>query len=546
MVFLLVGVSTALWAPRLSGPIDLRYDGGVYYILGTSLAEGKGYRLLNEPGEIQAVQYPPLLPALVAVEQKILGTNDPAVVGHWLRLTYFGLFTAYVLAAYTMARQFLAPVYAGYVGVIAASNLDNLFLSDLLFADVPYGLAACLLVILNRRDTARASAGAALAGVAAYLLRTTGIALLAAWAGESLLRRRWQQAAWRGAIAAAPVLAWQGYIRHVESGPEYRQPAYAYQRAPYQFYNVSYATNIRLVDGFSPETGDGSVRGLVARGLRNLPLMPATLGEGISGRKGNYYMIAVWLRDKTGLGHLEDGSDVTKWLVTALGCLVLVGLGNWARRGEWFFPLFLGASLVLICLTPWPGQFPRYLTPLSPFLTVPALLVLFRFRDWARARLPGDWKGLALLPLALFLFVTLEAGATGLKYGFVDRSQNTGKLFFYDPAWAEYDRALAWLGGRAQSGEVIATWAPHWAYLWTGRLAVMPPMVPDAAEAQRLLDSVPVTYLIVDEFHFMYDLDGHTVGGKYTDLLPLRNADQWEPIYCPEASATLVYRRKGR
>ncbi len=38
-----------LWIPRLHGPIDMRWDGGVYYVLGTSLAEGKGYRLLNEP-----------------------------------------------------------------------------------------------------------------------------------------------------------------------------------------------------------------------------------------------------------------------------------------------------------------------------------------------------------------------------------------------------------------------------------------------------------------------------------------------------------------
>ena len=58
------------------GPLDLRYDAGVYYILGTSLAEGHGYRLLSEPGQIQAVQYPPLLPALVAIHQRLSGTND--------------------------------------------------------------------------------------------------------------------------------------------------------------------------------------------------------------------------------------------------------------------------------------------------------------------------------------------------------------------------------------------------------------------------------------------------------------------------------------
>ncbi len=58
----------------------------VYYVLGTSLAEGKGYRLLNEPGEIQANQYPPLLPLIIAAHQIVLGTSDPHVVGPWLRL----------------------------------------------------------------------------------------------------------------------------------------------------------------------------------------------------------------------------------------------------------------------------------------------------------------------------------------------------------------------------------------------------------------------------------------------------------------------------
>jgi hypothetical protein len=53
---ILAAVALAMWAPRLRGSIDLRYDAGVYYILGTSLAEGKSYRLLNEPGEISALQ----------------------------------------------------------------------------------------------------------------------------------------------------------------------------------------------------------------------------------------------------------------------------------------------------------------------------------------------------------------------------------------------------------------------------------------------------------------------------------------------------------
>ena len=41
-VLLLLGA--IIWLPRLNGPLDLRWDAGTYYVLGTSLAEGRGYR----------------------------------------------------------------------------------------------------------------------------------------------------------------------------------------------------------------------------------------------------------------------------------------------------------------------------------------------------------------------------------------------------------------------------------------------------------------------------------------------------------------------
>jgi hypothetical protein len=39
---LVVAAAILLWVPRQAGSIDLRWDGGVYYLLGTSLAEGRG------------------------------------------------------------------------------------------------------------------------------------------------------------------------------------------------------------------------------------------------------------------------------------------------------------------------------------------------------------------------------------------------------------------------------------------------------------------------------------------------------------------------
>ena len=42
----------ASWAPRAGGSLAFRWDGAVYYALGTSLAEGMGYigPLASQPG----------------------------------------------------------------------------------------------------------------------------------------------------------------------------------------------------------------------------------------------------------------------------------------------------------------------------------------------------------------------------------------------------------------------------------------------------------------------------------------------------------------
>lgn len=105
----------------------------MYYILGTSIAEGKGYRLLNEPGEIQAIQYPPMLPLVVAVHQWVLGSSDPLVVGPWLRLSSFAIFFGYTVTTCAVLRYYL-PLKVALVGVmICLLHLHMYFMSDLLY-----------------------------------------------------------------------------------------------------------------------------------------------------------------------------------------------------------------------------------------------------------------------------------------------------------------------------------------------------------------------------------------------------------------------------
>jgi hypothetical protein len=546
---LLLGLSLALWLPRLRGSIDLRYDGGFYYILGTSLAQGKGYRLLNEPGDAQAVQYPPLLPAFVALHQWALGTADPAVVGPWLRRSYCLVFVLYVLAVYALARQYLSAAPACLVAAITALYFHTYFLSDLLFAEVPFALATVLFALCHRRPERPASfALTALLGVTAYLLRTAGIALLAAWVAEGLCRKRWKQAALRAAVALLPLAAWQAYISHVTSGFEYRHPAYPYQRAPYLHYNVSYAESVRRVAEWSPDRGGASAGDVARRFVHNLAGMPPTLGEGVTTGRGFLQLLVAGAQGRLGVSLLPP------WVVaiplTALGCLTLAGAALLARR-EYLIPLYVTASIGLICLTPWSGEFLRYLAPLTPFLALCLLHLLVSFHEYCLLRWPGRWRQVGSVALALTVAVALGTELLAALHVYKLRQQRghvyagpwggcAERLFYYDRAWADYDAALAWLKGQARPGEVVATSAPERVYLYTGLKAVMPPLEVDPAQAQRLLDAVPVTYVIVDDLGFA------DVTRRYTGPTIRRHPGLWQPVYQVPGSNTHVYRRVGR
>src|SRR4051812_46294714 len=240
------------WAPRWRGPIDVRWDGGTYYVLGTSLAEGKGYRLLNEPGEIRADQYPPLLPAIVAAHQKVLGTADPVLVGIWLRRTWIAISVLYILTSFLLARLFLSRGYAFVLALICLVSYDMYYFGTLCFAELPFALTTTLFVYLHvRKDRASWTHYVApVFAIASYLLRSMGIAVLAAWVADAFFRRQFRTAAVRAVIALVPIAAWQGYVHNVEKGQDYQHPYYAYQRDPSMFYNVSYAVNMQLKDPF--------------------------------------------------------------------------------------------------------------------------------------------------------------------------------------------------------------------------------------------------------------------------------------------------------
>ncbi len=545
---LLLALGVLLWLPRLGGPLDMRYDAGVYYILGSALAEGRGYRLLNEPGELQAIQYPPLLPLAAAAAQRLTGTSDVGEAGHLLRLAFFLCFLLYVAAVYLMARRFLTPGFASIVALVSMLHVHTVFLSDLFFAELPFALVSVAFVLVFSR--AEGSRGrtllAGLLAVSAYLLRTIGVALLAAWVGEALLRRRWATTLRRAAVALLPLLAWQGYIAHVERGVDYAHPAYPYQRAGYQYYNVGYFENLSYRDPFVPELGKASPADWTRRLAANLIRMPASWGEAVSSR-------AEWSISQIERINRTWSLAIPSWPVqlplVLLGALILGGFMLFVARGELLIPLYVGGSVAVMCLTPWPGQFERYLSPLTPFLA----LALFALLTALRGRLSGAtarWRrGGALLPLAVAAMLLAQESFALYKvytkqlrpvtYRDAGGETRSYRLFFYTGAWRNQDAALDWLADHGRPDHVIATSTPHWAYLKTGQPAVMPPFEPDPREAQPLLDAVPVSWLVVDSLEFV------DVGRRYTRPVLQAFPRSWSLTFAAGDSAvSRVYRRE--
>jgi hypothetical protein len=545
----LVVIWLLVWLPRLHGPIDLRWDSSVYYVLGTSLAQGDGYRLLNEPGKIEAVQYPPFLPLVVAAHQLVMGTSDYLIVTPRLRLCYFLLSGLYLFAGYVLVRRFLDPPYALFTCTLTAFSFYS-FLnpSDALYAEIPFGFVATLFLICQlRRDRRGYGAAAGVLAGAAYLLRTAGLALLVAWVAESLLRRRFRAAAIRVFVAAIPVILWQAHVSRVTGSQDYHVPAYSYQRAAYNYSNITYGENSWLVDPFRPEAGRMHVRDLPARVVRNIAAIPAALGESSWMPASSMGFFHYKLESKLGLvvtpGWRALSSAALAWCLAVIGCLMLVGAVLLALRGEWFLPLYFALSLGLIVLTPWSSQFVRYLAPLAPLSGLFLIQAVQGGTAWLTRRHTRLGMFAAAIPLVIGLliqaFIARSFLQTLLPVSYYDAAgrEQPARLLTYGSDWHALDPAFEWIRRQARPGAVIATSVPHLAYLRSGHMAVLPPMEPDSATASRLLDSVPVEYLVLDVF----DLPGITE--RYAAPVVAAEPERWRLVYGDRAGGVRIYQR---
>src|SRR5262245_38288012 len=122
------------------GVVGVYHDDGIYAATAKALAEGRGYRLLNLPGEPAQTKYPILYPAALAAVCRLA----PAAPNGWWLMQQMTLASAAAL----VALSYLYLVRFGHAGrgaalaagLLCASAPTFLYFGTSLLSEAPFGL----------------------------------------------------------------------------------------------------------------------------------------------------------------------------------------------------------------------------------------------------------------------------------------------------------------------------------------------------------------------------------------------------------------------
>jgi hypothetical protein len=424
-------------------------------MLGKSLADGTGYRLMYLVGAPVAVKFPPGLPALLAIPWALGGT----------------------LAAVRATVGVLNPIVCG----AAAAIIWRIGRRDLALSPTPLAIAALGPFLLDQAiqyysiplaepyfllgwaaavalaATVKHSRGALVLGfvlAATTLFRSAGLVLIPACLAALALRRvPFRVVAVGAATAVAPLIVWGVvHARLVGEGPLSASPD-----------EVSYWSLI--------------------------PFGPAQLPA--------YLLHALWNNGRAYLSELSGalaGSVVVGHLLV-LGALVAAMVGAaWSWRRAPAIALTAAASLGVVLV--WPFAQDRLLLPVIPFM---GLLAAFGIENGAR-RLPARLRLVAPLALTVAALIVClrqvelrRAAAVSFVEGRTTAQRDVSILYVLAVNSRHIAVLSEWVRTHTTPQERLLVDFPAGTYLYSGRVTA--PASPDEADYAPSVFRYPGRYL---------------------------------------------------
>ena len=459
--FLAAALVLAVGSVAIDGEgVGIMRDDSMYVVLAKSLATGRGFHWIHVPGAPAATHFPPGYPAVLALLWRLFPTFPANVIVFKLVNVLFSACAAFGLARLARARFGASERTAQAFALVAMIGVPTLTLTLLVMSEPLFlALVVAALLVAERVGDERGTrlheliALGLLAG-AATLVRTHGIALVAAIPIALGGQRRFRDAAVVALSALVLLAPWQLWIAtqsgvvppamrgNYESYGGWLAPAFHDQGLPFLWHTAGRTTSELAV----------IFQHVVA------PAMPASIRI---------------------LG------------LVALVALVVAGIPTAVKRAP-MIALFLALSWTLIIFIPYsPGRYAWSLWPVMLF--VPALGVrrLIEWRPTARA---ARWARFATLGMAAL--ITLGYGAYNVR-GYVSRSWSTRWYGSY------LHPLLVWVASHTTHDVVLASEAEGTVYLYTGRqtVPVGSAMANDYFRSRTPREYADVVEQIVERYH---------------------------------------------
>jgi hypothetical protein len=447
----LAAIASAIYVLRLDPYAGLLFDDAWYIVLGKALAGGEGFRMISSSVAPIMPTVPPGFPALLAVVFAIAPSYPDNLI--LLKAVSMAAMAGVGVACWIDLTRYRevpgVPALCIAFAVVLTPSFVFLATSTVM-AEGVFTLAQLVTVLAVERAVRRERMdwrGPAVAGVmgaVTMLIRTAGLAVLAASIVYLVLQRRWRQAAIFAVTAAACLLPWQLHAR-------VNAPTYEERLAHGGTFAFTYE---QLLAMERPGAADTDVSGgeMAVRVGRNLTdvllrdvgaaIVPAIYrGPNESGEE----VLSVGRPGRGSMG-VATGTMV----VSGLLCLgLLMGI---IRSRAWFSlpALLVGATIAMIL--PVAALTFRYVIPVLPFL----LLFL--------------WRGVARPSVARILLLTV------LGFHVVDHVLFLREKATSTPPWTaqagEVETLLVWMSENLKGPGAVASTNPGLVYLRTGRKGV--------------------------------------------------------------------------
>jgi hypothetical protein len=192
--------------------------------------------------------------------------------------------------------------------------------------------------------------------------------------------------------------------------------------------------------------------------------------------------------------------------------------------------------LLMLAATPWRAQSWRYAYPLLPLLTIGFLVTC---DAWFKRVPKGVQWVVCSGPLALQL-VFLLAGLKWYSQSVTWDTQAANSHFralFYDDKWKSLDWTVECMRREGIAPHRLVASHPAWIYLRTGLTTIMPPFLANTEEAQELLQSAKVDYVLIDK------VDGGAFTFRY--LGEALRPREWEQLCRAPSGDAFLYRRRS-